>query len=384
MATPVINQYTASSLGEFFDKISLIKQSCCIQNDSPVFSPLWFRGHEYNYYTLLPSIFRQGDVQPNVNKTYSAVHLGEDYRYQNFKSRAFHQIDSCPESRIEWQEIMQHHFTWTRLMDWSESAVSSLLFALEAFITPLDDLTNQHRRTHATPVVWVICPYRLNKTVYRTFAPKSSSSFSLIKAALYDIIHEDHVKRKKVAELIGNELKNNINQYFSSYDKNGGNDKAIIDGIIGLSVIDSYRKNNSSRLYEMLSRYEFNPFFYLLTRYYVDGIGTPVTSIGQLPPLAMIHPYHSNRIKAQRGAFTIFPYYCSAGEGLSISDYSAMGTDLRAMEHQLSIRNCLFKIRICNADKVARELLQIGEKRSSIYPELERYANDIEADKYHI
>lgn len=384
MAAPVIMEYTASTLGEFFDKISLIRQICLHRNDCPAFSPLWFRGQEYSYYTLLPSMLRSDEMPPNDNKTYSSAHLGEDYRYQSFKSRAYHQIDSRPESRMEWQEIMQHHFTWTRLMDWSESAISGLLFALDAYINPVNDLTNRYRRIHNTPVIWVLCPYKLNKIVYQTLTSQNNDGFPFIESVLYDLILEDENKLNKLAIAIGNELKGGMDRYFSPFKPGGKKDKAVIDGLIGLSVIESYRQANSSHLLEMLSRFEFNPFFYLLLRYFSDGICTPVLKVNQLPPLAIIHPYHSNRIKAQRGAFTVFPYYYSRSNEPSINDYKAMGTDLRAMEYQLNIRDCLFKIRICNADKLARELLQIGEKRSSIYPELERYANDIESESYHV
>ena len=34
---------------------------------------------------------------------------------------------------MEWLEVMQHHQVNTRVLDWSESSIHSLIFAVEAF-----------------------------------------------------------------------------------------------------------------------------------------------------------------------------------------------------------------------------------------------------------
>ena len=49
-----------------------------------------------------------------------------------------------------------------------------------------------------------------------------------------------------------------------------------------------------------------NSVYYVLGRIYSDGY---ILEDRKIPPLAVVHPYHSERIKAQKGVFTVFPFY---------------------------------------------------------------------------
>lgn len=54
------------------------------------------------------------------------------------------------------------------------------------------------------------------------------------------------------------------------------------------------------------------------------------------------------------------------------------------MEFQDKISSCLYKIRIIRPSVIAKELLMMGERRSSLYPEMDNYAKDLEAKEYMV
>lgn len=213
-----------------------------------------------------------------------------------------------------------------------------------------------------TPTIWVLNPVRLNWHVYEAFRGRAD----LFAAAAQDLqagIPESDSFCQTMAEL----LHTNRDVFFEDQDE------AFIDGIFCLSVIENERQAKGGRLYNLLKNQEFNPFFYLLLRYYSDGL--PV-AMDTLPPLAIVHPYHSKRIQSQHGVFTVAPYYyIQPGVRNGIQDK-------RPMERQQMIRDCLYQIRIACPSKVAEELLVIGERRSRLYPELDVYVRDMEAKKW--
>lgn len=129
-----LHRFYADSLEQVMSCVDMISGQYA---DKEGTGPLWFRGHEYTHYNLQPNIFRGAKYMFNAQETYSNNHLREEYRYQHFMARNFDKTDYRePRSVFEWQEIMQHFFSKTRLMDWSESLFSSLEFALEAFFIP--------------------------------------------------------------------------------------------------------------------------------------------------------------------------------------------------------------------------------------------------------
>lgn len=124
-----------------------------------------------------------------------------------------------------------------------------------------------------------------------------------------------------------NELKNEEEKgtYYDIKLKNEQN----LNRIIGLSALEMARMTYKGRELEALENFEINPFFYLLLRFYSDGV--PV-ELEKLPPLAVIHPYHSQRIKMQRGVFTVFPYY--------IPDAKMKKIERVTLRGQICIRTC--------------------------------------------
>lgn len=373
----IVHKYVVTSLPEFYEVVaSIAKENKKIE----VGCPLWFRGHPYANYNLIPSIMRKNDISDglNGNETYGTKNLREDYRIQNYKARTFHIIPSKPSMKLEWQALYQHNLGKTRLMDWSESARTALSFALEAFIDPRDLKDLDEHRKNVTPTVWVLNPKQLNEKVYDFFSDKENNgrAIEMIGKAI------ESLGMKSKSDSIYRELnKTNSKSNYFSLDLNLKSDIEI-DGILNLGVIDELRNNFSGNLKNMIANYEFNPFFYLCLRYYADALPLEIKDIHNiLPPLAILHQYQSERIRAQRGVFTIFPNYNLSP---SVQKIKNIGYDCRILENQDYIKECLYEIRILNPRDIARELIFSGERRTELYPENEYYVHTLEADKFFV
>lgn len=333
---------------------------------------LWFRGHAVASYNLDPNIFRKAEYQYNRSMTYSNNHLREDYRFQSFMARNFDNIDyKMPQYVIEWQEVMQHFFTKTRLMDWSESLTVALEFALESFITPVRDREISERCQIAEPIIWILRPDMLNEQVYQCFSGNSELILNAIQQERAVFLH-DMKDFHDFAMDIMEELKNE-EESGTYYDIKAESEQNL-NRIIGLSALEVERNAYKGKDMEALKNFEINPFFYLLLRYYSDGL--PV-NLGKLPPLAVIHPYHSQRIKLQRGVFTVFPYYIPDDKMKKVwaktKEYPSFG-----MEYMEQCLPYLWKIRIVNPERVAEELMMTGAKRGNLYPDMQNVSLDME------
>ncbi|MCM1415863.1 MAG: FRG domain-containing protein [bacterium] len=324
----------------------------------------WFRGHAVAAYNLNPNIFRGTDYQYNENQTYSNNHLREDYRFQSFMARNFDNVDyKMPQYVIEWQEVMQHFFAKTRLMDWSESLTVALEFALESFINPIKDEEISRRCKTAEPVIWILRPNMLNEEVYHSFITYPE----LVNKAM--LLKKDNLKRaSKIIRELQREEESGI-----YYDIKSDNEQNF-NRVIGLSALEMEREAYKGREIEAVENFEINPFFYLLLRYYSDGI--PV-EFGKLPPLAVIHPYHSQRIKMQKGVFTVFPYYIPDVTMQKIKEKTNKHPPF-GMEYMEQCIPNLYQIHIVDPERVANELMRTGAKRGNIYPDMQNIALDME------
>lgn len=352
----------AESLAEVYHHIQGIRKE--IEQTEGDKSPImWFRGHARTFFHLEPSIFREVDYVYNSEGTYSNNKLREEYRFQSFMSRNYDNVDyRVPQTVIEWQEVMQHFFTKTRLMDWSESLTVALEFALESFITPVKDLEIKERCRVADPVIWILQPVKLNKSVYDSFIEDDES---LIKRAL---TAKDERLAKKVWMELEKEKESGI-----YYNMNGEQDTNM-NTMIGLSSLEIIRKSYKGREMKALGTFEMNPFFYLLLRYYSDGVPVPM---GKIPPLAIIHPYHSQRIKMQKGVFTVFPYYTPDEQMKKINNINGSYPSI-GMEYMSKCMPCLHSIKILNPKKIAKELMGTGARRGNLYPDMQIVSQDME------
>jgi hypothetical protein len=102
---------------------------------------VWYRGHSDASHELIPSLARG---PRNVD--------AEQTLLKRFKQNAYPFLKVVPESEWEWLFLMQHHGVPTRLLDWSDSPLVALWFAM--------DRTNENDDGDAC--VWALRPLELN------------------------------------------------------------------------------------------------------------------------------------------------------------------------------------------------------------------------------
>lgn len=366
-----MREYYVSSLGEYFAAIEEIAESDSEKrkNEVPL---LWFRGLTENYHMLLPTLYRK-ETLVSSEMEYNLFKQKEDTRYQHFKSRTYHLIKTNPDFESEWLEIYQHHEGKTRLMDWSESAKTALSFAVEAFLDSrgTDDL--KKKRETITPTVTVINPTALNRIAYRYFIEHEE----LVCNALKDLMEVE--ERTDTSHCVCDCMRKHEDSLFAP--RKGDTEMA---GIVSLCVLEDMRNISWEQLKRRISEGEINPYYYLILRYYTDALPVCIEYENQeiLPPLAILHPYHSERIRKQRGVFTIFPNYVFSKRIQEL--YDKRNIDVRVMEHQKSVNPLLNRIYIMDAQRVAKELLYAGERRTELYPGLNDYANLLETTKFFV
>lgn len=146
--------HTVSSIPEFLG----IVESCTKEwfTKEKTWGP-WFRGQTNSNWSLRPSIYR---YPPRAR----SIRMIEDEIRQEFIVRAPSLSSERPQNSWEWYFLMQHSGAPTRLLDWTESALIALFFAVRGKIsTDKDDAA-----------VWILEPWRLNEFAaqqYEVIAP---------------------------------------------------------------------------------------------------------------------------------------------------------------------------------------------------------------------
>ncbi len=117
------------------DLLKNLKLDC-----SEVLGPFWFRGHSDSSWKLIPSINRSSD-------------LSEIDLLKKFRQNSTLIVERKERSQVEWLFLMRHYGVPTRLLDWTESALIALYFAVEK----KDELDQKDG------VFWILIPSELNK-----------------------------------------------------------------------------------------------------------------------------------------------------------------------------------------------------------------------------
>jgi hypothetical protein len=101
--------------------------------------PIWYRGHSDATWHLEPKLLRPPVKPP------------ETHLFNRFKQNALLVLRERPGNDFEWLFLMQHYGVPTRLLDWSESPLVAMYFALEEALIGVDG------------AIWVLLPTALNE-----------------------------------------------------------------------------------------------------------------------------------------------------------------------------------------------------------------------------
>lgn len=111
-----------------------------LKNQARPGATVWFRGQSRSDWKLVPSLARK-------KKDLAA----EAALRKRFMQNAVPHLDKTPTEEWEWMFMMQHHRAPTRLLDWTESPLAALYFAVN---------DNKHIRKDAA--VWCLDPIAMN------------------------------------------------------------------------------------------------------------------------------------------------------------------------------------------------------------------------------
>lgn len=135
--------------------------------------PVWYRGQARSEWMLLPKFFRQANS------------VSEIYQINRFKQNATILLQQKPMNDFEWMFLMQHYSMSTRLLDWSESPLTALYFAIDEF-------------SDSEAAIWMLLPCKLNeKSNYRPDFPFEIPSFEdeILKNYLPETVASEHRSR---------------------------------------------------------------------------------------------------------------------------------------------------------------------------------------------
>jgi len=136
----IINK-TVNNLAEYLIAIDEIKKEFGTHY-------FWYRGVSKDKYELLPTLYRQNILNKRKEGAEDVLEI-ERTVFLDFKSKSFPYLDNGIEDMGIYQ-IMRHYGAPTRLLDWTESALIALFFA----IYEIDKCDN--------PCVWIIDPLHFN------------------------------------------------------------------------------------------------------------------------------------------------------------------------------------------------------------------------------
>jgi FRG domain len=145
MSKPPIECKVISSIHDYLGVVEKCTKEWFTQERS--WGP-WFRGQSDATWALRPSIYRYSPLKRHIRAL-------EDEIRQEFVVRAPSLGPERPRNSWEWYFLMQHCGAPTRLLDWTESALIALFFAVKG----------GGMRGDTDGAVWILEPWKLNESV---------------------------------------------------------------------------------------------------------------------------------------------------------------------------------------------------------------------------
>lgn len=232
---------------------------------------------------------------------------------------------------------------------------------LECFFNEKEYRTNE--RLQASPYVWLLQPIEWNIEAIKLLLQNNKIISKCINS-LGGIPFLDKTKITDRMRYLAAEFDNYIGTESAKHLKAIFNLSSIAGSIQSMDKSEVVYHLTKGELYYCL--------FYLLLSLYINS--NPV-DLREVLPLLIIESYHSVRIQAQKGAFSIFPYYIETPQIKSAHNLK-MYPD--AMENMNAANQWLYKILLCDPDKIAFEVMNAGINISWLYPEMPVVANTIE------
>jgi len=128
-------KFADESVSSITDLLALLKRQ------RPSDQPVWFRGQSDFNWKLIPSVAR---IASAVNAEFTLI--------KRFKQNALTFLLKRPTTEWDWLFLMQHYGVPTRLLDWTESPLVAVYFAVSE---------EEHRDKDG--VVWCLLPKSLNE-----------------------------------------------------------------------------------------------------------------------------------------------------------------------------------------------------------------------------
>ncbi|GHU66146.1 hypothetical protein FACS1894184_03420 [Clostridia bacterium] len=139
----------------------------------------WYRGHGDESWNLLPSIARC----PYNKSKY------EQYMSTNFYVEVSKRKKDLPSDNASWLCYMQHYGLPTRLLDWSESPLVALYFAV-----------CNEKEYNVDGKLWILDPIQLNKSQgYGSYVPPMDVDYGIIDRLIKPVFNN---KIKSPEEII--------------------------------------------------------------------------------------------------------------------------------------------------------------------------------------
>lgn len=145
---PVLKTKPISSLEAFISLIESLRRNRT--------GPLWYRGCGKVSHVLKPSLYRH-----KTSQTLEEFMRLEKLLIERFRQRSIPFHARSATDTWEWLFLMQHYGVPTRLLDWSESPLMSLFFAVTSAHYTLG--TKGKPVFSADAAIWVLDPAQWNK-----------------------------------------------------------------------------------------------------------------------------------------------------------------------------------------------------------------------------